>query len=59
MGDSFINRKRPAVKDQVEGFLGPACQLDELISGNPLPIAKGSEAEGEKDLDSRFDNKPG
>ena len=52
--DSFINRKRPAVEDQVEDWLGPASQLDELITGNPLPAAKEARTEGEADPDSKF-----
>ena len=35
--ESFINRKRPALESIVEDLLGPSTQVDEIISGNPLP----------------------
>jgi hypothetical protein len=36
--ESFINRKRPAVEDLVQDFLGPAAQLDGVLSkGPPIP----------------------
>lgn len=57
--NSFINRKRPAVEDQVEDLLGPSSQLDELISGNPLPNKSQTEVEDEKNPHSEFKNKPG
>ncbi len=49
--ESFINRKRPAIEGLVEDLLGPASQLDELISGNPLPNKSQTEHEnGEESL---------
>ncbi|MGE5605375.1 MAG: hypothetical protein ACM3YE_06765 [Bacteroidota bacterium] len=56
---SFINRKRPAVEGLIEDFLGPVGQLDEIISGNPLPFAKEAKAEDEDDRDWKSKNKPG
>jgi hypothetical protein len=36
--ESFINRKRPAVENLVQDFLGPAAQLDGVLSkGPPVP----------------------
>ena len=57
--NSFINRKRPAVESQVEDWLGPASQLDELISGKPLPDAKEAKAADEEGSYFKFKNKPG
>ncbi len=57
--DSFFNRKRPAIEGLVEDLLGPASQIDELISGNPLPVAKSTKVEDEADHDCKFKNKPG
>lgn len=58
-GNSFINRKRPAVESLVEDWLGPASRLDELIIGKPLPVAKETEAADEEDADSESENRPG
>jgi hypothetical protein len=54
--DSFINRKRPAVEGLVEDLIGPSSQLDELISGNPLPEQIQIKNEAER-IPSK--NKPG
>lgn len=57
--DSFINRKRPAVEGQVEELLGPASQLDELISGVLLPEDKLTNAEKQDEFHSETKHKPG
>lgn len=57
--NSFINRKRPAVESQVEDWLGPASQLDELITGKPLSVAKQAEATDKEDPDFESEHKPG
>lgn len=57
--NSFINRKRPAIEKQVEELLGPASQLDEFISGNPLPMAQEAKAEDEADHNWESKHKPG
>lgn len=57
--NSFINRKRPAIESQVEDLLGPASQLDEFISGTPLPTAQETKAGDEEELNWKSKNKPG
>ncbi len=57
--NSFINRKRPAVEGLVEDLLGPTSQLDELISGNPLPNNDPTETENQEGSHSKEENKPG
>ncbi len=57
--NSFINRKRPAVEGLVEDLLGPASQLDELISGNPLPGNEATKAGNEDDSRSEPKKEPG
>ncbi len=54
--DSFINRKRPAVEGLVEDLIGPSSQLDELISGNPMPKQIQTKNKSERKLSK---NKPG
>lgn len=56
--NSFINRKRPAVEGQVEDFLGPAGQMDELISGNPLPNSDKKDTNHENSQ-AKAKNEPG
>lgn len=50
--ESFINRKRPAVEGLVEDFLGPAAQLDDALSREPLfpgeePLTENPEKKNE------------
>lgn len=57
--NSFINRKRPAVEGLVEDLLGPTSQLDEVISGNPLPRDTQTETENQADSHLKSKNEPG